>query len=202
MAKMNFEGTMFTHDVTGDGSRVASLDLEAAFPGYEKFPEVLKSALQFAVKTASRNATAGMLSAEKAGYDPDTAFKRVQERFAAWVGGKWAAVAEGGTTGESRVSLLSRAVAEAMGIEVTEAVALINEALQAAYDEAGVDPAEESDKANVRKIGNHIRASLKEDPAVAVIYARLQAEESAKRAEEAASAQAGKASGLKALLKR
>lgn len=175
-----FVAGTFRHDLTGNGEMVAELQVADAFPSFPNMTDAEKAALHFAIKTASRNATAGLMKDE-----PEKAFERVQERFKSWQGGIWRAASE--ASGEPRTSLLARAVAEVLGIDVSEAAENIGSIIEAQVDEAGLSPDEDADKAKIRKIGNDVRANLRSDVAVAKVYARLQAEEAAKRAEEKAS---------------
>ena len=198
MAKMVLKDNVFTHDITGDGSMVAKFDLAAAFPAIVSAGGVQLDALYFAVKTASRNATAGLLSADKPAYNPAEAFKRVQARMEVWAKGVWQAVSE--SSGEARTSLLARAVAEAMGITPEQAAEDISSVIDAALDEANLDKEDESNKAAVRKISTTIRNTLKSDIAVERIYKRLQVEDAVKREKET-SAKTGE-SKLATLLKR
>lgn len=199
MAKMVFKENVFTHDITGDGTMVASLDLNAVFPSIISAGGVAVEALQFAVKTASRNATAGLLDSTKPAFNPAEAFKRVQARMTAWAGGKWLAASE--SSGEPRTSLLARAVAEVMGITAEQAAEDITAAIDAALDEANLSKDEESDKAQVRKIGNAIRGAIREADDVKVVYARMKAEDATKNSEAVAAApKAGK--GVAELLKK
>lgn len=198
MAKMKFENNVFTHDIKGDASMVATFDLATAFPAIVSAGGVALDALQFAIKTASRNATAGLLSEDKPAYNPAEAFKRVQARMEAWAKGVWQASSE--SSGEARTSLLARAVAEAMGTTPEEAAENISAVIDAALDEASLDKEDETNKAAIRKISNKIRADLKDDKAVKEVYTRLQREDAEKREKEA-KASTGE-SKLASLLKR
>lgn len=136
-------------------------------------PEWATSALHFALKTAARNATAGLMTDKV-----DEAKKRVATRLTAWAEGKWQAASERG--GEPRESLLARAVAEALyGGDVAQAVEDLSAAIQAAYEAAGVDPDSEdaAEKAKVRKIAKDLRDQLRDSDEVRDIYARMQKEE-------------------------
>lgn len=198
MAKMILKDGVFTHDIKGDGTMVAKFDVTAAFPAVVAAGGVALDALYFAIKTASRNATAGLLTEDKPAYNPAEAFKRVQARMEAWAKGQWQASSE--SSGEARTSLLARAVAEAMGITPDQAAEEISAVIDLALDEASLDKEDESQKAQVRKISNKIRADLKDDAAVKVIYTRLQREDAEKREKE--TAKAGGESKLASLLKR
>lgn len=188
-----FKQGTFSHDLMGDGKMVATMNVAEAIPGFDSMADWVKAALHFAIKTGSRNATAGLLKE-----DPAKAYERVQERFKSWAGGVWRAASE--ASGEPRTSLLARAVAEVMGIDVSDAAEQITALIDNAVDEKGLDRDEEGDKAKIRKIGADIRANLKKDVGVAKVFARLQAEEAAKRA-EAVAGQEGE-SQIATLLKR
>jgi hypothetical protein len=198
MAKMKLENNVFMHDIMGDGTMVAKLDVGAVFPAIVSAGGVAKDALFFAIKTASRNATAGLLSSDKPAYNPAEAFKRVQARMDAWAKGVWQASSE--SSGEPRTSLLARAVAEAMGRTPEEAAEDISAVIDAALDEASLDKEDETQKAAVRKISTAIRNQLKSDIAVERIYKRLQREDAEKREKEV-STKTGE-SNLAGLLKR
>lgn len=189
-----FSGGVFRHDLKGDGSLVAEMLVAEVIPNFDALPAIAKQALHFAFKTASRNATAGVLSD-----DPPSALKRVQERMKAWAQGVWRAASE--SAGEPRTSLLAKAVAEVLGITPDEAAEQISAMIEGALDEAGLDRDNDADKAKIRKIGNDVRAQLRSAKDVAVVYARMQAEEAAKRAESAAT-RSSDAKPLAELLKR
>lgn len=144
-------------------------------------PDWLLSALHFSLKTAARNATAGLLKDK-----PEEAAKRVHQRFESWLKGQWRAASE--AAGEPRTSLLARAVAEVLGISVEDAAEEISKAIDDALEAKGLSRDEEGDKKEVASVSANIRAALKMDSAVASVFARLQAEEAAKRAEEKAKA--------------
>jgi hypothetical protein len=167
-----FKAGTFSYDV--GGGKVATLDVAAAFPSIAVMEPHELGAFHFAIKTAARNARASIKPEQI-----DAAFEAVTDRFNAWAKKVWRAASE--STGESRTSLLARAVAEAMGIEVAEAAEQISGLIEASVDAAGLSADEEADKAKIRKIGADIRDQLKKS--VAKIYARLQAEEAVKRAE-------------------
>lgn len=188
-----FKQGEFAHDLLGDGRLVARMDVAEAVPGFADMPDWVKAALHFAIKTGSRNATAGLLNE-----DPQKAYERVVDRMTAWSAGVWRAASE--SAGESRTSILARAVAEALGVELDDAISQIDTAIEEAVDAANLDKDHDPDKPKVRKVGNDLRNSLRGDPAIAPIYARMQAEEAAKRA-EIAQTKTGE-SKLGALLKR
>jgi len=175
----DFKKGQFSYDV--GGGKIASLDVAAAFPNVAALNEIEIGALHFAVKTAARNSRASI--------KPDQieeAFKAVTDRFAAWLKGAWRAASE--STGESRTSILARAVAEVMEITVEEAAEQISAMIETAVDAAGLSTDEDADKVKIRKIGTDIRDQLKK--ACAKVYARMQAEEAVKRAEAVQNAQA------------
>lgn len=155
-----------------------------------------QQALYFALKTAARNATAGLMDKE-----PAEAAKRVSARLKAWSEGKWQAASE--RTGEPRESLLARAVAEALGLEVADAAEQISAAIAAAQEEGGVDPESEDKevKAKANKIARDIRDQLRDDSAVLPIYTRMQKEELDKRA-AAKGGEGSKPSVLASIIKR
>ena len=139
--------------------------------------EIVQKALQFAIPTLLRNATAGLASE-----DPAKAVERVKARIAAWAEGKWSA--KGEASAEPRTSLLARAVAEALGIDAGEAASAIENAVDKALAAAGLDPESEDDdeKAKVKSTSNDVRKLFRESAEVAPIYKRLRDEAAAKAA--------------------
>lgn len=179
MAKhYKWEGTSLSFNVPGAGD--ASLDVAT-------LPEAVKAAaLQFGIQTAVRNATAGLFEKE-----PQSALKRIQARIESWLKGEWKAAA---TEGESRTSLLARAVAEVGGITVEEAADAISETIGDKVRELGLDSEDDEDKQHIRKIGTAVRDGFAEAEGVPVVLARIRAEEAQKRAAQAAADAAAKAS--------
>ena len=171
-----FSSGTFEHDLLGDGAMVAAMDVNSVIPGFTNMPEHVKQILHFAIKTASRNATAGLLKTE-----PEKAFQRVQERMKAWQGGTWRSAAEG--AGEPRSSLLIKALAEVMGESEDWAQEKFSEILEAKIDEAQLSRDEDNDKKAIAKIRSDLRKDFEKADDVAKVLARLRAEEAAKRAE-------------------
>lgn len=169
MAKNHaFAGTVLTYQLPNEA---VTLDI-AALP-----KEIVDKMIQFAAPTLIRNATAGLLTE-----DPAKATERVKARIAAWLDGKWSA--KGEASAEPRTSLLSRAIAEVLGITPAEAAAKVEAAVEAALTAANVD-ADSADEAEVEKagkIGREIRKAFRETAEVAPVYKRLK-EEAAKEAE-------------------
>jgi len=141
--------------------------------------EIIQKALQFAIPTLLRNATAGLASE-----DPTKAVERVKARIAAWLEGKWSA--KGEASAEPRTSLLARAVAEALGIDAGEAASAIESAVDKALAAAGLDPESEDDdeKAKVKSTSNDVRKLFRESAEVAPIYKRLRDEAAMKAAKD------------------
>jgi hypothetical protein len=172
-------------------------DLDAA-EVVSSLPEWAISALHFALKTAARNATAGLMDDKL-----EEASKRVAARIAAWQAGSWQAASE--RSGEPHETILVRAVAEyyaSQGVEVTlaEVAKEISEAVTEALEKAGVDPESEESKeaAQARKIARAVRDDLRDSKEILPIYTRMQKEELDKRAE----VKATKATSVSALLQR
>lgn len=188
-----FKAGTFSYDV--GGGKIATLDVAAAFPSIAVMGESELGALHFAIKTAARNARASIKPEQI-----EEAFKAVSDRFAAWAKGVWRAASE--STGEPRTSLLARAVAEVMAIDVEEAAEQISAMIESAVDAAGLSSDEDADKAKIRKIGADIRAQLKATTDVSKVYARLQAEEAVKRSELAQNAKPAEGKALADILKR
>lgn len=170
----------FQHDLQGDGSMVAELDVKSVVPGFDELPNHVKAMLHFAIKTGSRNATAGLLKTE-----PAKALERVKARYDSWIAGTWRAASEG--AGEPRSSLLIKAIAEVMGESEEWAQEKFSEILDAKIDEANLSRDEESDKKAIAKIRSDLRKDFEKADDIAVVLARLRAEEAAKRSEAAAS---------------
>jgi len=141
--------------------------------------EIVDKALQFALPTLLRNATAGLATE-----DPGKAIERVKARIAAWLEGKWSA--KGEASAEPRTSLLARAVAEALGIDAGEAASAIENAVDKALAAAGLDPESEDDeeKGKVKSTSNEVRKLFRESSEVAPIYKRLRDEAAAKAAKD------------------
>lgn len=186
--KLAFDGNVFSHQI---GTEVCSVDLDAAFPGYSEFADNVKSALQFAIKTASRNATAGKLQSAEAVKE---AIEAVKTRHATWLNHGWAARRE--ASGEPRSSMLAQALAELSNGEFTaeEMAENIDKMVEAACDEAGLDQnsEEKEDKAKIRTIRSAINKKFRSMPEVAekikdLEFAKLAAQrEEAKKAADAA----------------
>lgn len=168
--KLAFEGNTFSHQI---GEHVSVVDLDQAFPGYSEFAENVKSALQFAIKTASRNATAGKLQSAEAVKE---AIEAVKTRHATWLNHGWAARRE--ASGEPRSSMLAQALAELSGGAFTaeEIAENIDKMVEQACDAAGVDQAseEKEDKAKIRAIRTEITKSFKAKPQVAAKIKELE----------------------------
>lgn len=181
MAKHHkWEGDSLTYSVPGAGTAV--LDIS------KLKPEVLKAAAVFGIQTAARNATAGLFTDE-----PQTALKRMQKRFEAWLGGEWKAAASG--EGERKTSMLALAVAEVGGISAEQAAEIISEVIEAKVAEAGLDANDDEDKANIRKVAQAVRDQFAEAEGVPIVLARLKVE--AAQARAAAAAEAAKATDRK-----
>lgn len=180
-------------DATGAGAMIASIDLEKVF-GWKGLSDLPKKAIAFAVGHVLRNATAGKMETIA------EAFKAVQERAKALQDGKWASHKEAGEGGESRDSLLSRALAIVMSAEPKDAAEFIVGEIRTAMEEKNIDPETESDdltaeqKTERRKIANAVRKSISEDPAVSVQLTKLKADAAAAKAAEALKNAEGKVS--------
>lgn len=193
--RFNISGNTASYQVA-DGM-VASLDLAKAFPGVlESAHATIREAVIFALKTALRNATAGkMETAEQI----KEAFDSVKKRCAALEAGTWAARREGGG-GESRESVLARALAAVMGTTTAEAVAFIDEMVAKTLEENGIDPdaeaetLSEDEKTKKAQFARAVRKSIAEDSAVAIKVATIKAEDAIAKAQAAEKDNAGKAS--------
>lgn len=192
--RFNVNGSSASYNVAE--GMTATLDLEKAFPGFAGFPQTVAQAVIFALKTALRNATAGKMETPEAVKE---AFDSVQKRCKALESGIWAARREG-AGGESRESVLARALAAVMGTTTAEAVAFIDEMVAKSLEENGIDAEADaeslSDEEKTKKaqIGRAVRKAIAEDGAVAIKVATLKAEDAMKKAEEAEKANAGKTS--------
>src|SRR5690606_19622152 len=124
---LGFEGNIFSHKI---GEDVFTLNID-------ELPENVKAeAIKFAIKTASRNATAGKLGSDE---DVKEAKDSVQTRFKNWLDGKWAARRE--STGEPRHSILSQALAEVSNGQFTadDCAEMVSNMIEAAMEAAGVE---------------------------------------------------------------
>lgn len=162
--------SILTYNLPGGPVIVNLLDL----------PEtIIQKAVQFALPTLLRNATAGLLNE-----DPAKAEERVKARIAAWLAGNWSA--KGEASAEPRTSILARAVAEALGIDVGTAAGKIEAAVEAALEKAGLDAEAEDDdeKAKVKAMANAVRKLFREAVEVAPIYKTMRDDAAAKAAAE------------------
>lgn len=173
MAKhYKWDGNTLRYSVPNAGE--ATLDVAS-------LPDAVKTAaMLFGIQTAARNATAGLFTEE-----PESALKRMQQRFATWLKGEWKAAGAGGEGAERKSSMLALAVAEAGGIDAERAAEIISDVISEKVEEAGLSPDEETDKAAIRKIAAAVRTSFAEMPEVAPILTRIKAEAAQKRADEA-----------------
>jgi hypothetical protein len=164
-----FNGSILTYSLPNEA---VVLDI-ATLPA-----NIVQKALEFAIPTLLRNATAGLLTE-----DPVKATERVKARIAAWAEGKWSA--KGEASAEPRTSLLARAIAEVLGITPTEAAAKVEAAVEAALSAAEVDAdsADEEEVALAKTTANSVRRAFRETEEVAPVYARLKAETAKKAAE-------------------
>ena len=166
MAKNHsFNGSVLTYNLPEEDVVV---DL-AALP-----QEIIQKALQFAIPTLLRNATAGLLSE-----DPVKATERVKARVAAWAEGKWSA--KGEASAEPRTSLLARAIAEVLSITPKEAAEKVEQAVEAALSAANVDAdsADEDEVTQAKSIANSVRKAFRETAEVAPVYKKLKEEQAA-----------------------
>ena len=192
-AKLSQATGAFDYEIEGQGVAKLNLPAEAL-----KLPEWAFNALHFALKTAARNATAGLMKDE-----PKKAFERVAQRFASWEKGEWKAAGSTGEAGEKVGTLLARALGKVLGISADDAADQISETIRGAVEAANLDPEsqEADEKKKVSKIAADIRSQLRTDPAVEPVYKQLQVEEAQKRADEAAKVKPTE-SKLSAILKR
>ena len=174
----------------------ASLHVEKAFPGFTAGAETVKQAIIFALKTALRNATAGKMDTAE---EIKEAFNSVEKRCAALEGGVWAARREG-SGGESRESVLARALAGVMGTTTTDAVAFIDDMVSKALEENGIDPEadaeslSEEEKTKKAEVARTVRKEISKDGAVAIKMAMIKAEDATAKAQTVEKENAGKTS--------
>ena len=175
--------------------KTVALDMNAVF-GFDKLPDLVKKAVAFSVGHVLRNATAGKMESI------DDAFKAVQERAKALQDGKWTAHKESGDAGESRLSLLAQAVAQAMGIEDKDAAAFISNEIRTALEEKGIDPDADSDELTAeqktarRKVSNAVRKAIADDPGVSIPLTAIKAKAANEKAAAAVKAAEGKVSAF------
>lgn len=196
--KLEFVGNLFSHKI---GEHESIVDLNQAFPGYETFADNVKSALQFAIKTASRNATAGKLQSAEAVKE---AIEAVKTRHATWLAHGWAARRE--ASGEPRSSMLAQALAELSdGAFTAEEVAEnIDKMVEAACDEAGIDPAseEKEDKVKIRAIRTEVNKKFRSMPQVAAKIKELELAKLQAQTAEAQRKAEGDTSNIAEMFKR
>lgn len=174
----------------------ATLDMTKAFPNLAAQATTIKEAVVFALKTALRNATAGKMETAELVAE---AFDAVKKRCAALESGVWASRREG-SGGESRQSVLARALAAVMNVEVAAAVAFIDEQVSADLEANGIDPEaadddlSEAEKTKKSEITRKIRKEISSDAGVKVKMATLKAEDALAKAETTEKENAGKVS--------
>lgn len=149
--------------------------------------DLVRRAVDFALKTMLRNATAGKM---KDAASQAEAAADVQQRMDALNNGKWSERKETGEAGESSRSILALALAKVLGREASEAADLIADEIKQKLDEAGIDADAETDDLSPedakkrRKIATAVRKGISEDPAVAMAILDIKAaRDAAARAE-------------------
>lgn len=180
--KLTFDGSIFHHQI---GEQSFDFDMSV----FDANPALRQKALEFAVKTASRNATAGKLSTAE---EVKEAIDAVMKRHNSWRNGEWAARRE--ASGDKTYSLLVQALAELSGGRVTEdeVAEMIESQIEEKIDAAGLDKESEDKevKSKVRAIGREVRKQYTSKPVVA---AKIKTLELAKLQEQAAKAEAAAA---------
>jgi len=189
-------GTYVLVPSTGDiAAQTVTLDMEKVF-GWSKLAEMVQKAVAFATGHVLRNATAGKM--EKVA----DALAAIGERAKALADGKWTAHKESGEAGESRESLLARALAAVMETEPKDAAEFISGEIRGALEEKNIDPDIESDdltadqKTERRKVANAVRKSIAEDAGVALQLSKLKLAAATAKLAETEKATAGKASAF------
>lgn len=177
--KLSFDGAVFHHQI---GEQIFDFDMSV----FDSNPALRQKALEFAVKTASRNATAGKLSTAE---EVKEAIEAVMKRHNSWRNGEWAARRE--ASGDKTYSVLIQALAELSNGRVTEdeIAEMIESQIEEKIDAAGLDKYSEDKeiKSKVRAIGREVRKQYSSKPVVA---AKVKALELAKLQEQAAKAEA------------
>lgn len=202
MARAKVEGATLSYDYSlkGDGSAVATIDLDKAFGaigGYSNFPQNLKDCVFFSLKTAMRNASAGKLDTEENAVLALAAGKKRAEAIEA---GKWQAAREASEPGE-RITILDKALAEVLGCSEEDAHQQVLLQITAALEEAKIDPDVEPSTPDEKKARNKIvretRRALRESAEVAEVADRMELE--AKQAELERKAKARQGTTAKSL---
>ncbi|MBM3272849.1 hypothetical protein FJY94_06330 [Candidatus Kaiserbacteria bacterium] len=148
--------------------------------------EIVDKALQFALPTLLRNATAGLATE-----DPGKAKERVAARIAAWLDGQWTSKGEASAT--PRGSLLVQALAEVKGITTTEAASIIEASIEKALAAQGIDPeGDEEEQKKAKDLAKELKDMFALTPEIEPVYKRIQAERAAAKADAAAKAAAAK----------
>lgn len=170
MAKNHsFNGNTLTYNLPGES---VTVDLSA-------LPEnITQKALEFAIPTLLRNATAGLLNE-----DPAKAIERVKARISAWLDGKWSSKSE--SSAEPRSSLLVLALSEALTVTASAAQKMIEDAIEAAQTAANVDTdsLDEADVKAAKAIAKQVRDAFGATREVAPILQRLKVEAAQKAAD-------------------
>lgn len=177
--KLSFDGSLFQHQI---GDKTFEFDMAV----FDENPALRQKALEFAVKTASRNATAGKLSTAD---EVKEAVEAVMKRHNSWRNGEWAARRE--ASGDKTYSVLIQALAELSNGRVTEdeVAEMIESQIEEKIDAQGLDKYSEDKevKLKVRAIGREVR---KQYSSKAVVAAKVKAIELAKLQQQAAAAAA------------
>ena len=162
--KARLDGHYFWYQV---GDQNVCCDVDGLFPSFKELNDAAKDCVFFALKTAARNCTAGVMET-----DIQTAIQNVKDRLAEWTKGVWKAARQGGVSAEPRQSVLARAIALATGKSLAEASEMVSAAVAEAIEEAGLDEEDSGYPAAARKIAASVRKELR--TMVAKSYAVIQ----------------------------
>jgi len=153
--------------------------LAEIYEGFDSYPNITKLALIFSTRTKARNGTGG-LSLEEAAQVVNATADQLHNQD--WVS------ATRQSSGETKHSLLARAIAEAMGIEPAQALAIYNSKVEETAKAYGIDPEADDDDTikNLRKVTSAVRAKFRELPQVDAAYLRIKLADDQAKAEAAA----------------
>lgn len=156
-------------------------------------------ALAFAVKTALRNSTAGLMKDEHKASKFSEAVDAIKARAKTiFEDGKWAAVRQAGESAAG--TILAQALAKVAGVDVKAAAEQIDAAVEEAMNEKGLDPDAAQDdltaeqKTERRKLIASVHKEFAKDAQIKLAMTEISAELAQKRLEQAKKDAEGKES--------
>lgn len=164
-------------DVGSGEKETIPVKMTSYIPAFMGFPDFVKAALVFGIRTRIRNETAGE--------DFATAVANIKATLDDWAKGLWATARRAG--GESKLSVLALAISAAStkGLTPEGAADLINETVLGAMKAEGIDPEDDSEES--KKAKNKIRSKVRaaffdKHPKVKAEFDRITAERATAKA--------------------